>query len=105
VEGAHREGAVAVVAASTPAPSTTNFSTRRREGDGVWRSRRASGRSRVTVGRRCSLEQGSGGHRHVGPRPRYRAVQQNLIQFQISNGFKFFQSLTDPKRIFLSSKF
>jgi hypothetical protein len=32
-------------------------------------------RSQVAADRHCSIEQGSGGHRHVGPRPQYRAAQ------------------------------
>jgi hypothetical protein len=40
----------------------------------------------------CNIEHGSGGCRHVGPRPQYRAARRNLIQFQISNGFKLYSN-------------
>jgi hypothetical protein len=49
-------------------------------------------RSQITAGPRCSVEHGSRGHRDVGPRPQYRAAWQNLIQFQISNGFKLYSN-------------
>jgi hypothetical protein len=82
-----------------------------REGgpDGAWReggsgghgARAAEpGHGRVTL--QCRT--GERGRQHVGPRPQYRVTRLNLIQFQISNGFKFFQAFTDPKMTFPSSK-
>jgi hypothetical protein len=74
----------------------------------------ATGRRTFTGGGGGRMEAG-GLRRGVAPRGRRKrggsrwrvergGVRRNLIQFQISNEFKFFQSLTDLKMTFSSSK-
>jgi hypothetical protein len=67
-------------------PSRARHVTRRREGPS---QRHAPGV--VAPGRACT-SRGRLGHRHVGPATLYRAAA-NLIQTQISNGFKLYSNL------------